>query len=94
MGAAKALLSKPSVTTGFERLWLEKRLDLTVEALALNPKFADLFTSEELATVERRLRELGVDPKDLYQWQADLSGEPGDSRPGGGRRLGHGSARA
>lgn len=58
--AAKHLLSsEPS--TGFARLWEEGRLDLSVEALALQEPWDNLFTCAELAAAESRLRELGYD---------------------------------
>ena len=44
---------------GFTRLWELKRLDLTVEAIALRPEFAPLFTAEQLAMARERLAELG-----------------------------------
>ena len=58
--AAKHLLnSEPS--TGFARLWEERRLDLSVEALVLQKPWTSLFTCGELAIAESRLRELGYD---------------------------------
>src|SRR5947209_5956004 len=57
--AAKALLEVTSVSSGFTELYLCGRLDLTVEALVLQPRWKPLFTERELAIAASRLRELG-----------------------------------
>ncbi len=57
--AAKQLISKSGNTYGFEVLWENKRLDLSVEALVLNPEFHELFTEEERAICRNRLKEFG-----------------------------------
>lgn len=54
---AKELLSKDSPQEGFTRLWECGRLDLTVEALVLKPKFASLFNKAEREEARRRLEE-------------------------------------
>jgi hypothetical protein len=59
LGACQRLLDKREVSEGFTRLWELKRLDLTVEAIALRPEFAPLFTDEQLATARERLTKLG-----------------------------------
>ncbi len=56
---AKQLLATPNTSEGFQALWHAKRLDLSVEAHVLQPKFAALFSEEELATARDRLSELG-----------------------------------
>lgn len=56
--AAKQLISKEGGTYGFEVLWERKRLDLSVEALVLNPKYVELFTERELKMCRQRLEEL------------------------------------
>jgi hypothetical protein len=61
VGTAKRLLRSPAVSSGFTTLWERHRLDLTVEAMALQPPFAPLFTSEELRTARDRLAEYGYD---------------------------------
>lgn len=55
--AAKRLLSSASPQYGFEKLWEAGRLDLTMEALVLRPKFRTLFTDQELKVAEKRLRD-------------------------------------
>lgn len=59
--AAKQLISKRGGTYGFEVLWENKRLDLSVEALVLRPEYNELFTSEERETCKNRLREFGYE---------------------------------
>ena len=55
VNAAKKLLRESTVSDGFRRLWEEDRLDLSVEAVVLNPSWEALFTSEELAVARGRL---------------------------------------
>ena len=61
-GASKKLLNDNRLHDGFTRLWLLKRLDLTVECQVLNPRFGTLFTDEELDVARNRLRDLAFDP--------------------------------
>ncbi len=61
IGAAKKLLSSDAPQYGFEKLWEAGRLDLTMEALALRPKYRSLFTDQELKIAEKRLRDYGHD---------------------------------
>jgi len=44
-------------------IWEENRLDMTVEAAALNPEFVSLFTSAERAVAKDRLRKFGHEVK-------------------------------
>lgn len=57
--AAKQLISKSGGTYGFEVLWENKRLDLSVEALVLRPEYYELFTDVERETCRNRLLEFG-----------------------------------
>ncbi|BAD40294.1 conserved domain protein [Symbiobacterium thermophilum IAM 14863] len=59
LGAARLLLRTDRVSDGFVRLWELKRLDLTVEAHVLLPRFAALFTEEEHRIARRRLQDYG-----------------------------------
>ena len=61
LSAAKRLLVGSQVSNGFARLWEEGRLDLSVEAIALQNPWSALFTHEELAQARRRLDEVGYD---------------------------------
>jgi hypothetical protein len=62
LGAARRLLHAPAVSDGFVTLWERGRLDLSVESLALDPRFAHLFTSEELSIARKRLDDFGYGP--------------------------------
>ena len=56
---AKTLLSAAAPQYGFEKLWEAGRLDLTMEALVLNPKYKPLFTQQELGIARKRLLDHG-----------------------------------
>ncbi|MBB2935526.1 hypothetical protein FHX82_002580 [Amycolatopsis bartoniae] len=56
---ARRLLRAPAVSDSFAALWERGRLDLTVEALVINPLFADLFSDQELGTARTRLEQFG-----------------------------------
>jgi len=60
--AARRLLHAGSVSSGFSALWEKGRLDLSVEAVVLQGRFADLFTDEELTVARDRLAEYGYHP--------------------------------
>jgi hypothetical protein len=62
LGACQRLLATSNVSEGFTRLWVLKRLDLTVENIVFQPRFSELFTEEERATARRRLAEYGFTP--------------------------------
>ena len=77
--AALTLLHSPDVSEGYTALWELGRLDLTVEALILQPEWQELFTDEDRA---RALTEksfgdqasvLTVDGRD-YCWHGARSG--------------------
>ena len=57
--AARRLLKAGSVSSGFSALWEKGRLDLSVEAVVLQDRFAGLFTEEELDIARERLAEYG-----------------------------------
>jgi hypothetical protein len=59
LGTAHKLLATSEVSSGFTALYERDRLDLTVEALAIQPKFVSLFTDEEIEIAYQRLRDLG-----------------------------------
>lgn len=60
---ARKLLASPAVSDGFAALWERGRMDLTVEALVVEPEFADLFTEDEIETARRRLEQFGYSPR-------------------------------
>jgi 5-methylcytosine-specific restriction enzyme B len=59
VAAAKQLLAQPNGSDGFTRLYMENRLDLSVEALVLQPQYAALFTDEERRVARERLEAAG-----------------------------------
>lgn len=59
---ARQLLHSPGVSAGFTALWERKRLDLSVEAVVLERRFADLFSDEEREIARARLEEYGYTP--------------------------------
>ena len=53
--AARQLIAKDGGTYGFEVLWEAGRLDLSVEALVLEPKYLPLFSEAEHKICRERL---------------------------------------
>jgi hypothetical protein len=62
LGTARRLLASFEVSSGFTALYERGRLDLTVEALVIQPQFASLFTDDEIEIARQRLRDLGYLP--------------------------------
>lgn len=58
----RTLLGKDAPSYGFERLWEEGRLDLSVEALALREPWRGLFDLDKLGEAYRRLDGSDYDP--------------------------------
>ncbi|WP_235851995.1 HNH endonuclease [Niallia nealsonii] len=73
---AKSFIYSKSPTDGFTSLWELKRLDLTVEALVLNPKYVSLFTEEERCIVRDRLAEYGYQIEMREQENTDVKSIP------------------
>ena len=67
LGAARRLLAAPAVSDGFVTLWERQRLDLAVETLVLDERFAHLFTDEERGIARKRLTDFGHDQADAQQ---------------------------
>jgi hypothetical protein len=61
VGAAQHLLQGPDASDGFTTLWEAGRLELSVEAHVLLPRFARLFTDRERRTARFRLEQHGMD---------------------------------
>ena len=57
---AQILLEATNVSDGYSALWERGRLDLTVEALVLQPRWNELFTDEDRAIARDRLRAVVV----------------------------------
>ncbi|MFF4240205.1 DUF262 domain-containing protein [Actinomadura geliboluensis] len=62
VGAAKRLIASPHISDGFTALHERGRLDLSVEAHIIDPRFAALFTEGERARAAHRLNEAGYRP--------------------------------
>lgn len=60
--AARKLLAAPAVSDGFAALWERKRMDLTVEAIVVDPQFSDLFSEHQIDVARRRLEQFGYTP--------------------------------
>lgn len=56
---ARYLLNAPAVSEGYAALCERGRLDLTVEAVVLQPKWRDLFTERERRIAAQRLKDYG-----------------------------------
>jgi hypothetical protein len=56
---AVILLTANRLSDGFEKLWEKGRLDLTVEALILQPEWFHQFAPELRAIAQKRLRDVG-----------------------------------
>jgi nucleotidyltransferase/DNA polymerase involved in DNA repair len=61
LATARYLLHASGVSEGFTALWERRRLDLTVEAVVLQERFAPLFSDEERRIARARLREYGYE---------------------------------
>ena len=62
LATARDLLRKSGTSPGYARLTAEGRLDLSMEALVIDPEFAELFKAEEIAIARTRLNALGYRP--------------------------------
>ena len=56
---ANRLLDSSGVSDGFTTLWEAKRLDISVEAVVLQPEFAPLFDARRLRVARERLAQYG-----------------------------------
>lgn len=61
---ARRLVNADTPSEGFTRLWMMKRLDLSVEALILKPEWECLFSNEERERARERLAKYGVIVRD------------------------------
>jgi hypothetical protein len=57
LSTARYLLNAPTVSDGYAALWQRGRLDLTVEAVILERKWRQLFTTAERQIAVKRLRD-------------------------------------
>lgn len=56
---ARRLIMASTPSDGFTHLYLQHRLDLTVEAAVVEPEFGPLFDEDVLDQARRRLQEYG-----------------------------------
>ena len=56
---AKRLLANQEMQSGLTTLWECGRMDLSMEALVINPKYQPLFTEAEIETARARLASYG-----------------------------------
>ncbi|CUU56110.1 hypothetical protein Ga0074812_106365 [Parafrankia irregularis] len=59
VAAAIRLIGNARPSEGFTALWERGRLDLTVEAAVLDPRFSSLFSDDDLDAARDRLRQCG-----------------------------------
>ena len=59
VATAISLVSKPGSTDGFIKLWENRRLDLSVEALVLKEEYKELFSEDIRNICANRLKEYG-----------------------------------
>jgi hypothetical protein len=57
--AAKLLLRASNAQEGLFRLWELKRLDMSIEAMVIDPQYGSLFSEEERKLARKRLDDLG-----------------------------------
>ena len=63
VATARQLLHSSHVSDGFTALWERRRLDLAVEAVVLQPRFAALFSDAERQIARDRLVSYGYEPQ-------------------------------
>jgi len=56
---AKILISSKDISDGFAKLYMHKRLDLSVEAIVLRDEWITLFNDEEIKSAEKKLADAG-----------------------------------
>lgn len=61
LATAQYLIVTDTPSEGFTKLWECQRLDLTVEAVALNPIYRSLFSEVELEMAKERLQQYGYE---------------------------------
>ena len=59
IATARILINADKPSDGYTALWEKGRLDITVEALVQNPKWASLFSAEQIEKARQRLNGYG-----------------------------------
>jgi len=62
IATARRLITSSTPSEGFTTLWERRRLDLTVEAHVIHPRFSSLFSENEVEVARVRLAEYGYQP--------------------------------
>lgn len=62
--AAKALLASEEPAEGLHKLWELGQLNLSIEAIAINPIYKELFTDDEVKIEKKRL--------DIFNYQQPI----------------------
>ncbi len=62
LAAAQSLIASHAVSDGYTELYLRGRLDLTVEALVIQPQWVTLFSEAELRIACQRLSDYKYSP--------------------------------
>lgn len=62
VGAVRRLLKAENYQDGLTKLWELGRLDMSIEAAVLEPRWASLFTDDEKRIAKKRLAVLGYPP--------------------------------
>lgn len=62
MEAAKLLLADGKISSGLTRLWEEKRLGISLEAVVQEERWKPLFSDEEREKARKKLQKLGYEP--------------------------------
>src|ERR1700730_11487687 len=78
---ARRLINSADPSQGFGVLWESQRLELSVEALAMLPWYAPLFTAPELSLARRRLIDHRFDV-DVYLARSETQRPEWASTPG------------
>jgi len=63
LATAKKLLSSDAYSEGLTRLWEEKRLDISMEAVVLRKPWRKLFTDMELSVADKKLLDMGYEAR-------------------------------
>jgi len=72
LATAKILINSDKPSDGYPTLWERGRLDITVEALVQDPKWASLFDPQEIGKARQRLKE--------YNYNVQENAESGKGR--------------
>lgn len=59
VGTVNRLLTNHEFSDGFTRLYMEQRLDLTMEAAVIKPEFSSLFSAEQIELCKNKLAACG-----------------------------------